>query len=57
MCAAVLRVLVGWDVELVGVEEQEVLRRWHILFRFGSRFTTLMIFTIFYDRFLTGAGN
>ena len=34
----------GWDVELVGEEEQEVRR--DILFGFGFRLVTFMIFTI-----------
>ena len=50
----------GWDAELVGEEEQEVVltltlllewlifvRRWEILFGFGSWIMALMIFTIF----------
>ena len=42
------------SVELVDDEEQAVARP-DILFGFGSRFKTFMIFTTFYDRFLTGA--
>ena len=57
------------DAELVGEEEQEVEltlilllerlifgRRWEILFGSGS-WIMFMIFTIFYDRFLTDADD
>ena len=54
MCAAVLRVLVGWVVELVGVEELEVASVGYT-FWIGSRLTTFMIFTTFYHQFLAGA--
>ena len=45
----------GWDAELVGEEEQAVALAGYTFFRFGSRFMSFMIFTTFYDRFLTGA--
>ena len=45
----------GWDAELVGEEEQAVASARYTFFEFGSRFMSFMIFTTFYDRFLTGA--
>ena len=51
VCAAVLKVLVGWDMELVGEEEQEVALVGYTFWIWFQAYD----FDDFYDRFLTGA--
>ena len=51
VCAAVLKVLVGWDMELIGEEEQEVALVGYTFWIWFQAYD----FDDFYDRFLTGA--